>query len=46
LARETADSYCLGSHRSRDLWISGSLLPKYFSTDDRQNPYGYWLFLF
>ena len=30
LARETADSYCLGSHRSRDLWISGSLLPKYF----------------
>jgi hypothetical protein len=31
LARETADGYCLDSHRSLDLWINGSLLPKYLS---------------
>ena len=30
LARETADSYCLDSHRSRDLWMSGSLLLNIF----------------
>ena len=29
-ARETADSDCLDSHRSRDLWISGSLLQTIF----------------
>jgi hypothetical protein len=38
VARETADCYCLGSHRSLELWISGSLLLKYLSIHIEETP--------